>query len=111
MCGIAGIYSTTNSEFDCSAITLMGQTMHHRGPDNFSTYCAEHVALAHNRLSIIDLSDSANQPFADERYALTYNGEIYNYLELKRDLDQFAIDFRSTSDTEFFSTILLLWNR
>lgn len=74
--------------------------MHHRGPDNFSTYCAENIALAHNRLSIIDLSDSANQPFTDERYALTYNGEIYNYLELKRDLEQFDIKFRSTSDTE-----------
>jgi asparagine synthase (glutamine-hydrolysing) len=100
MCGIAGIYDRTNNEVDKSRIVCMGRTLDHRGPDNFSVFTAENVALAHNRLSILDLTPSGNQPFTNDRYALVYNGEIYNYLKLKQQLAAFNIPFNSTSDTE-----------
>lgn len=100
MCGIAGIYNRTNNEVDKSRIVAMGRTMDHRGPDNFSVFTADSIGLAHNRLSILDLSPSGNQPFTNERYSLVYNGEIYNYLELKQQLKKFNIPFRSTCDTE-----------
>lgn len=100
MCGIAGILDPGPNSGDDTRISAMGRTLHHRGPDNFSVFLTGHVALAHNRLSIMDLSPSGNQPFTDGRYSLVYNGEIYNYLDLKRQLAQFPIAYRSTSDTE-----------
>jgi len=78
----------------------MGKTIEHRGPDNFSTLISGNAGFAHNRLSIIDPTEAGNQPFANERYVLTYNGEIYNYLDLKRALVEQGVFFRSTSDTE-----------
>lgn len=73
----------------------------HRGPDAQGVYSNEDVTLAHNRLSIIDLSPKANQPFhsKDGRYVMVFNGEIYNYKELKEDLKD-AYEFRTNSDTE-----------
>jgi asparagine synthase (glutamine-hydrolysing) len=100
MCGIAGIYNRTNSEVDKGRLVAMGRTLNHRGPDNFSVFIDNDIGLAHNRLSILDLSPSGNQPFTNERCSLVYNGEIYNYLELKQQLKQFSIQFKSTSDTE-----------
>lgn len=100
MCGIAGIYNRVNNDVDKARIVAMGRTLDHRGPDNFSVFTADNIALSHNRLSILDLSPSGNQPFTNERYSLVYNGEIYNYLELKQQLTRFNIQFRSTCDTE-----------
>src|SRR5687768_7197872 len=100
MCGIAGIYNKADKEVDKTRIVAMGRTLDHRGPDNFSIFLVENIGLAHNRLSILDLSPLGNQPFTNERYSLVYNGEIYNYLELKHQLRPFNIQFRSTSDTE-----------
>ncbi|NER12175.1 asparagine synthase (glutamine-hydrolyzing) [Leptobacterium flavescens] len=99
MCGIAGILSAKPKEH---ALKLMLESQRHRGPDFTGTYIDEGFAsLGHNRLSIIDLSAAANQPFIDEsgRYILVFNGEIYNYVELKKDhLKGYA--FKTTSDTE-----------
>jgi len=100
MCGLAGIFDSSLNPVDERLATAMGQTLRHRGPDNFSVFATGNVALAHNRLSILDLSASGNQPFTDNRYALVYNGEIYNYLELKERLKDHHVQFRSTSDTE-----------
>jgi asparagine synthase (glutamine-hydrolysing) len=100
MCGIAGIYDRTNSEVDETRIVGMGRTLDHRGPDNFSVLTDRNLAFAHNRLSILDLTPSGNQPFTNDRYALVYNGEIYNYLKLKEQLSRLNIRFSSTSDTE-----------
>jgi asparagine synthase (glutamine-hydrolysing) len=100
MCGIAGIYNRTNNGVDKTRIVSMGRTLDHRGPDNFSVFAADSIALAHNRLSILDLTPSGNQPFTNDRYALVYNGEIYNYLELKQQLKKRNVSFSSTSDTE-----------
>lgn len=73
-----------------------------RGPDVQDIYHNDHVGLGHRRLSIIDTSEQSNQPFWDqsERYCLIFNGEIYNYKELKKTLEEQGIVFRTTSDTE-----------
>jgi asparagine synthase (glutamine-hydrolysing) len=77
-------------------------TMRHRGPDAKGEWSEKNVFLGHNRLSIIDLSEQANQPFLDEegRYVLVFNGEIYNYLELRSELIKLGAIFRTNSDTE-----------
>ena len=108
MCGIAGIISE-NPEASVLEAMLMKQK--HRGPDFTGTYFDEgFAALGHNRLSIIDLSPDANQPFADanNRYFLTFNGEIYNYKELREELKSFY-RFRTTSDTEVLLAAFLKW--
>lgn len=99
MCGIAGIISSQNRE---NEIYLMLEAQKHRGPDHTGVYADEGFAvLGHNRLSIIDLSEAANQPFSDPsgRYQLLFNGEIYNYKELRNELASFYT-FKTSSDTE-----------
>ena len=99
MCGIAGIISSQNKEKE---IRLMLQAQKHRGPDHTGVYQDDGFAvLGHNRLSIIDLTEAANQPFSDPsgRYQLIFNGEIYNYKELKTELASFY-NFKTSSDTE-----------
>jgi len=100
MCGIAGIVGLNDLETAGNRIGRMNRSLAHRGPDATGVFVAEKVALGHLRLSIIDLSESANQPFFDasNRYVITFNGEIYNYLEVKRQLSDYP--FRTDSDTE-----------
>lgn len=101
MCGIAGIYSTTG-EADPALLTAMSSRLAHRGPDGEGTYLQGSVGLAHRRLSIIDLSDLASQPMTneDETLWLVFNGEIYNYRELREDLLRAGHIFRSQTDSE-----------
>jgi asparagine synthase (glutamine-hydrolysing) len=103
MCGIAGIFSFSGNANEIE-VRKMTDTLIHRGPDGEGVWKnpTSHVCLGHRRLSIIDLSESGNQPmhFADGRYTITYNGEIYNYLELKEELQKKGYRFVSTSDTE-----------
>jgi len=108
MCGIAGIIgvnaNTTN-------ISILLETQKHRGPDHSDFYCDDKkVALGQNRLSIIDLSSDANQPFTSDcdNYVLTFNGEIYNYIELKNEL-QSKYTFRTKSDTEVLLNAYREW--
>ncbi|MBN2145155.1 MAG: asparagine synthase (glutamine-hydrolyzing) [Candidatus Aureabacteria bacterium] len=100
MCGIAG-YS---GNFDASFLEKANLVMAHRGPDGRGTWSdeADSVGLAHRRLSIIDLSETANQPMWNERktVAIVFNGEIYNYLEWRKTLEKKGIFFRTHSDTE-----------
>ena len=108
MCGIAGILGQLASK---SPILQMLGSQSHRGPDNTGFWADDQViALGHNRLSILDLSDSSNQPFQSEdgRYILVFNGEIYNYLELKEQLRDFY-KFRTSSDTEVLLAAFLKW--
>lgn len=109
MCGIAGLFGNTWKE---EHLRSMVSSLNHRGPDAQGIFIdAEKCAgLGHNRLSIIDLSDSANQPFSDisGRYWLVYNGEVYNYLELKNELKDFY-SFRTTSDSEVVLAAYLKW--
>jgi asparagine synthase (glutamine-hydrolysing) len=98
MCGIAGIIGNYKQEQLLSMLDIQK----HRGPDYTGVYYdSNYAALGHNRLAIIDLSPKSNQPFFDnsERYAIVFNGEIYNYIELKTEL-QSQYDFKTESDTE-----------
>ena len=113
MCGILGIYSLTDAhsideEKFASSLDKMG----HRGPDNRRTVrFSESVLLGHLRLSIIDLKDLSNQPFVDtsEKYSLVFNGEIYNYLEIKAELIALGCEFRTSSDTEVLLYSYVYW--
>lgn len=108
MCGINGIlYLPDASSFPSTAeleagINAMNDTITHRGPDGEGVYVNGPVALGHRRLSILDLSDNGAQPMfnEDRSIVITYNGELYNYLELKPDLLKLGHVFKSKSDTE-----------
>ena len=98
MCGIVGFVGPWSP----SLAAAMAQAVAHRGPDGDGLWSDDGIALGHRRLSIIDLSDAAAQPMhsADGRYALTYNGEIYNFAEIRLELEQAGTVFRTASDTE-----------
>ena len=97
MCGIAG-FSWKDEEL----VTRMADTIAHRGPDQHGVYTDEAVSLAHRRLSIIDLSEHGRQPMSNEDGSVwvTYNGEIYNFRELREALEAKGHVFRSHTDTE-----------
>lgn len=99
MCGIAGIVSKNIRDAD---LRLMDQLLSHRGPDAQGVFREENIALVHRRLSIIDLSAEANQPFfsSDGKWVIVFNGEVYNYKELKKGLETRGYQFRTHCDTE-----------
>ncbi|MEP6506730.1 MAG: asparagine synthase (glutamine-hydrolyzing) [Gemmatimonadales bacterium] len=113
MCGIAGIFSSRDSR---TVATVMTDFLHHRGPDDVGVEELKSVvgkpsgAFGHRRLAIMDLSTHGHQPMFshDERLCLTYNGEIYNFMELRAELVQAGVQFRSVCDTE---VILEGWAR
>jgi asparagine synthase (glutamine-hydrolysing) len=108
MCGIVGTYNLGGVD----DVRRMSHAIAHRGPDAEGTYDHPdghaHVALGHRRLSIIDLSDAANQPFVKDGLVLVYNGELYNYQALRTELAGFGVTFRTNSDTE---VLLEAWRR
>lgn len=108
MCGIVGIIG---SEANQQNIDNMLKVQHHRGPDFTDSYVENNkIALGHNRLAIIDLSADANQPMTDASgcYVIVFNGEIYNYLELKKEL-QHKYNFKTHSDTEVLLAAYLVY--
>ncbi len=108
MCGIFGFLGHRGEHRpEDYRLRESAQLLNHRGPDNFGVYADVNIGLAHTRLSLLDLSPRSNQPFWDKqgRYCLVYNGEIYNFKELRTELERKGIIFRSTSDTE----VLLEW--
>lgn len=109
MCGIAGILGVNPT--NVSTIKLMAEAQKHRGPDALHFWNDEKLALGHNRLSIIDLSESASQPMISNcgNYVIVFNGEIYNYLELKKELEK-EYDFVTDSDTEVLLAAYIKWN-
>ncbi len=112
MCGIAGILNLNSDKSIERPIHAMTDALAHRGPNADGFYIEENrIGLGHRRLSIIDLSTGANQPFSDEtgRYTLIFNGEIYNYLEIKALLPNYP--FKTTSDTEVILAAYLKWGK
>ena len=98
MCGILGYYGAKSAEFHNENPL---KTIYHRGPDYANEIFGQGYYLGHTRLSILDLSERGNQPMFSEndRYALIFNGELYNHLELREKYLK-EIDFMSSSDTE-----------
>ena len=103
MCGITGIHSET-AFIDPSVLSAMTDSLRHRGPDDSGTYVSEDrkVGLGHTRLSILDLSERGRQPMGsdDGRIQVSYNGEIYNYREIRKELLSLGHAFRTECDTE-----------
>lgn len=102
MCGIAGFIARAGAEASPQVIQQMTDAVAHRGPDGQGIWCHGPVAFGHRRLAIIDLSEMGKQPMTDQQTGcvVTYNGEIYNYLELKEELKSLGHQFISGSDTE-----------
>ena len=101
MCGIAGIVSSDPAR-RAAALGAMSIAIAHRGPDDVGDWSDGRVALAHRRLSIIDASPAGHQPMTSHcgRYVMSYNGEIYNYVELRRELEGRGVVFQGRSDSE-----------
>jgi len=114
MCGIVALL-TPDTQLPRNLIDAMRDRLVHRGPDGADSWIqradAFAVALGHRRLSIIDLSDGGRQPMlaAEGRVAITYNGEIYNYIELRAELEREGAVFRTSSDTEVLLAAYLRW--
>jgi asparagine synthase (glutamine-hydrolysing) len=106
MCGIAG-FNWKNEE----QIRRMTQKIAHRGPDGDGHFCDEKVSLGHRRLAIIDLSDGGRQPMNFQHLWITYNGEIFNYLQIRQELSQLGHTFQSSSDTEVILHAYAEWGR
>ncbi len=103
MCGIFGVrFETPRTEVSRKRIARAISTIGHRGPDALGVLVEPGLGLGHARLSLVDQSERANQPLCDDtgRYALVFNGEVYNFRELRRDLERRGNRFRTTSDTE-----------
>ncbi|MCX8045041.1 MAG: asparagine synthase (glutamine-hydrolyzing) [Desulfobacterota bacterium] len=110
MCGIAGIYKCTGVHPDRKIIKAMSSAIAHRGPDQEGFFCDETVQLACRRLSIIDL-DTGDQPVVSEdgQFCIVFNGEIYNYRDIRRELEQRGHIFRTHSDTEVVLEAYRAW--
>ena len=111
MCGINGIIYKKNIP-NLSEIQRMNQAIKHRGPDGEGIFKFENILLGHRRLSILDLSEKGKQPMSnDGRYWITYNGEIYNFLEIKKQLLQLGYKFYSKTDTEVILNAYKEWGK
>ena len=112
MCGIAGQINFKKQVAE-SDLVAMNDAQQHRGPDGFGVYInqSKTAALAHRRLSFLDLSEAGKQPMsaADGKIWITYNGEIYNYLELRSELEGMGYQFRSHTDTEVILHGYMAW--
>ena len=102
MCGIVGIWQRDKQPVSSQLLTRMRDILFSRGPDDAGIWVDETVGFGHRRLSIIDLSYLGHQPMIDEQTGavITYNGEVYNYQEIRSELQKYGIEFRSQSDTE-----------
>ncbi|MCS6317625.1 MAG: hypothetical protein H8K05_07620 [Nitrospira sp.] len=101
MCGIAVAIGLKGQPIERVAIERMAKSLLHRGPDDSGIYVDGAVGMGFRRLSILDLSEAGHQPMVseDERYVLVFNGEIFNYVELRSELRQLGYQFRSSGDS------------
>lgn len=111
MCGIAGILNLDGQPVSPVLLRRMTDAIAHRGPDGEGSYTDEFVGLGHRRLAIIDLSPAGHQPMitSNRNYALTYNGEIYNFQELRAELESLGYRFRSRTDSEVVLNAYAEW--
>lgn len=113
MCGIVGIYNykRTGQPVSLQLLEKMTRVLAHRGPDGEGVFCQGNIGLGHRRLAIIDLTQTGSQPMSDteNRCIITFNGEIYNYLSLRRDLISHGHAFAGSSDTEVILNAFKEW--
>lgn len=111
MCGINGIYGLNDIERSKTLIAQMNRSLSHRGPDDEGVYTDENIALGHRRLSIIDLSSAGHQPMFshDKRYSIVYNGELYNYQEIKNQIKEYP--YTTNTDTEVILAAYTKWGK
>jgi len=113
MCGIVGIFNLDNSKIDKDELIKFNDSLIHRGPDAKGIYINKenNLGFGHRRLSILDISNLSNQPmtYHDGRFVMTYNGEIYNFLELKSELIDLGYKFKTSGDTEVILASYLNW--
>lgn len=111
MCGITGVVHRDGRSVSVDSIDKMTTIIKHRGPDHQDTYCYQNVAFGHVRLSILDLSEMGAQPMHSEdgRYVLIYNGEVYNFKDIRAELVEKGYRFRSASDTEVVLNSYIEW--
>jgi len=113
MCGFVGIFNLSGEPVDSVALRQMADSIAHRGPDGEGFYLDNFVAFGHRRLAIIDLSNDAHQPMVDEsrNFVIAYNGEIYNFRELRQELTLLGYQFKSVSDTEVVLKAYMAWGK
>ena len=111
MCGVAGLIHLDSASVSPVSLRRMTDAIAHRGPDGQGHWIEGNVGLGHRRLSIIDLSPAGHQPMinADHRYVLSHNGEVYNFRELRAELEALGYWFRSATDTEVILNALAAW--
>ena len=109
MCGIVGIYNSLSPEKNRPDVSMMTEALFRRGPDAGGVQCLNNTIFGHRRLSIIDLDPRSNQPMfsADKSCMITFNGEIYNYREIKETLQKSSSRFQTTGDTEVILELYL----
>ena len=111
MCGIAGIIDSEKKPLNDNVEAMMAMQCH-RGPDDEGVFSDDEVALGHVRLAVLDLSPSGAQPMStpDGRYTIVHNGEVYNYLELRQELEDIgAGPFRTQTDVEVILRAFATW--
>ncbi len=111
MCGITGIWQTDGAPVERNVIQTMTDALAHRGPDGQGIRVSASLGLGHRRLAILDLGPAGHQPmsYAGGRYWIVYNGEVYNFLELRAELEQIGHRFVSDSDTEVILAAYAQW--
>jgi asparagine synthase (glutamine-hydrolysing) len=111
VCGITGVLNFSGEPVSPSVLDRMTSSLAHRGPDGEGAFLEPGIGLGHRRLSIIDLTTAGSQPMTtpDGRFVVTYNGEIYNFLELRGELEAKGHKFRSRSDTEVLLSAWAEW--
>ncbi|MBT0584939.1 asparagine synthase (glutamine-hydrolyzing) [Alteromonas oceanisediminis] len=111
MCAIVGVINFNKQPVSSVVVARMRDSMSHRGPDDSGVWTENNVSFGHRRLTILDLSSSGHQPMSshDGRYILTYNGEVYNFRELRAELEGVGVKFRSNCDSEVVLYSLIHW--
>lgn len=113
MCGIYGVVSSNSENISEHNVASVIDKLRHRGPDSYGIWISSdsRIAFAHRRLSILDLSNAGHQPMISDskRYVIVYNGEIYNFLELRVELEKSGFKFRGGSDTEIVLAAYQAW--
>ena len=111
MCGIAGILNFSGQPVAHNQIKSMTDSLTHRGPDGEGQWIEDNIGLGHRRLAIIDLSPAGRQPMQTSkgRFTITYNGEIYNFKELRVELESLGYQFNSNTDSEVVLNAYAEW--